>query len=114
MIDARCLVPVVGGDSGAEAFLADVQGGIGGDAAVLDAGLAVGYDQTKERAIATTALDPANGSVILGAKMTQIGIATAQIAAGQGSGLPPPGDDGPAIDLSGYTVVVIVTSGSVE
>lgn len=114
MVGARCLCPARGGDAGAATVLDDVRDALGSDSPVLDAGLTVGYDQSAARAITTTAFDPANGSVILGAGMTQIGIATETIESGEGWLVPPPGGDGPAIDLSGYTVAVIVTSGSVE
>lgn len=108
MIDGRCLCPASRGNMGAARLLADVREATGSDAAVLDAALAAGYDQSVGRAIATLARDPANGSAIFGSRMVQIGLATATIEAGRSWLAPPPGREGPEIDLAGYSVVVVV------
>jgi hypothetical protein len=114
MIEAKCLCPGVGGDAGADQVVDDVRAALQSDAPVVDAGLAVGYDQSIAQAMAITALNPANASAILGARMTEIGIATEVIRADEGWLAPPPGGGEPEIDLGGYTVVAIVTAGSGE
>ena len=114
IIEARCVYPVVDGAAGADRFLDDVRVAIGGDAVVLDVGLVAAYDRTAGGAITTAVLDPANGAAILGARLRLVGVATA-VVEGEGSWLaPPPGGVGPEIDLSGYTLVVIVTAGRGE
>lgn len=111
MIEARCLCPVPEGEAGAERLLDDVRRGLGSDAALLDAGLAVGYGRNAAGALATAGLDPAHGAAILGERLTLAGIATAEVAV-ESWLAPPPGGAGPEIDLGGYTLVVIVTAGN--
>ena len=114
MIDMRCLCPVPDGQAGAERLLADVRSAIGSDASVLDAGLVVGYDQSQEAAIRTVVLDPANGAMILGARVTLVGFATRAVEVEDSWLAPPPGGVGPEIELGGYTLVVIVMAGRGE
>lgn len=111
MIEARCMCPAADGESGAERLLDDVRIAIGGDAVVLDAGLVTAYDRTAGGAITTAVRNPANGAAILGARLSLAGVATAVVEAGGSWLAPPPGGVGPEIDLSGYTLVAIVTAG---
>lgn len=114
MLDARCLCPVEDGPAGPERLLADVRSAIGSDAALVDAGLVVGYDHPLEAAMRTAVFDPANSAAILGARMTLVGIATGVVEVGERWLAPPPGKGGPEIDLGDYTLVVIVIAGSGE
>ncbi|HEX5167493.1 MAG TPA: hypothetical protein VFV93_18935 [Thermomicrobiales bacterium] len=112
MLVSRCLCPTLDGDRGAERLLAEVRPALDNDAVIVEAGLIAGYDTTAERAIRTTALDPANASAVAGQWMALAGIASAVVEAGTNWLAPPPGGIGPEIELGGYTVVVIVLAGS--
>jgi hypothetical protein len=112
MLAARCLCPVEDGEAGSDRLLADVRSALGGDAALVDAGLVVGYDHPLDAAMRTTIFDPANSAAILGARMTLVGIATGVVGSGESWLAPPPGRLGPEIELAGYTLVVIVMAGS--
>jgi hypothetical protein len=114
ILEARCLCPVEDGPAGSEQLLADVRWAIGSDAALVDAGLVVGYDHPLDAAMRTTVFDPANSAAILGARMTVVGIATGVVEVGESWLAPPPGRVGPEIELGGYTLVVIVMAGSGE
>lgn len=110
MLEARCLCPATGsGDT--TGLLDDVRAALGTDAVVTDVGLIVGYDRSVAAATTTTIFDPAHQSALLGMRMSQAGIATATIDTRADWLAPPPGGDGPEIDLGGYTVVAIVTAG---
>lgn len=111
MVEDRCLCAVADGEAGAEFLLNDVRLAIGSDAAVLDAGLVVGYDRSANGALTTAVFDPANGAAILGERLRLVGVATAVVEGGERWLAPPPGGIGPEIDLNGYTLVVTVTAG---
>jgi len=114
ILESRCLCPVVDGAASAQHLVVEVRAALGSEAVVVDAGLVVGYDRSRDAAIRTAAFDPSNGAVILGSRMTLAGIATGVVEAAEGWLVPPPGGVGPEIDLSGYTLVVILMAGSSE
>jgi hypothetical protein len=111
MLAARCLCPAASGNRGVDRLLADIRMALGSDAAVLESGMITGYDLTTERAIRTVALDPANASAVAGQRMALAGIASAVVESGTNWLVPPPGGSGPAIELGGYTVVVMILAG---
>jgi hypothetical protein len=112
IIADQCVCPAAGGQEAARRLLDDVAAALGDEAALLDTGLVSGYDKTPDGAIATVIHNPANAAAILGLRMELAGIATGVIAPDARWLGPPPGSDGPAIDLSGFTVVVIVIAGT--
>lgn len=112
MIAARCLCPAAGGIDDTEPLLADIATTLATDAALIDAGLIVGYDHTAAGAITTTIHDPAHAAAILGMRMELVGVATGVIEPDDSWLALPPGGAGPEIDLSGYSVVVIIVAGA--
>jgi hypothetical protein len=112
IIAAQCVCPAAGGQEAATRLLDDVAAALSDDDTLLDAGLISGYDKTPDGALTTVIHDPANAAAILGMRMELAGIATGVIPPDADWLGPPPGGDGPAIDLSGFTIVVIVLAGT--
>ncbi|MEZ4570745.1 MAG: hypothetical protein R2849_10555 [Thermomicrobiales bacterium] len=75
-------------------------------------GLVVSYGQNLDNAIGVALGTTANGPALFESAMSQAGIASAPIEEGAAPWIaPPPGGVGRAIELTGLTVVVIVTAG---
>jgi|GEM_PF-5828494 len=112
IIASHCICPLAGGTAQAEQLLDDIAAALGIDATLIDAGLVVGYDQSEAGAFTTAIHDPANAAAILGMRMELAGTASRIVEPAESWLAPPPGGTGPEIDLTGYSVVVIVLAGT--
>lgn len=113
VLASRSFTPSGYGTLDARVLSEDVAAAIGEDGYNYRyVGLVVSYGQNLDNAIGVALGTTANGPALFESAMSQAGIASAPIEEGAAPWIaPPPGGVGRAIELTGLTVVVIVTAG---
>lgn len=113
IVQARDLAPDAAVSGNQRALADGVARSIGLDEgfAYRHTGLMVGYGLDREQAVLDVLEDPATHPAMLDGIMDLAGSASRTVPPGEPWLAPPVGGSGPAIDLTGYTLVVIVTAG---
>jgi hypothetical protein len=110
MLARRCVCLSARDADAASRLLDDVAAVLPRSGGVRHAGLVVSWSLTAERAITMAAGDRANAAALLDGRLTDAGVAVAVVPPGSAWLVPPPGRDGPDIELTGYALAVIVTA----
>lgn len=112
MLERRALTPAGYGDVGNRRLSEDVASAIGnGGYRYRYTGVVAAYGESVNNALDVAVGTIANRPALLEPAMSQAGIASGEIPAGEPWFAPPPGGFGRDIELTGMTVVVIVTAG---
>lgn len=112
LLDRRELTPGGYGSIGERLLSEDVASAIGeGGYRYRYTGVAVAYGESVANAMEVAVGTTSNRPALYEPAMSQAGVASSEIPAGEPWFSPPPGGEGRDIELTGMTVVVIVTAG---
>ena len=112
LLTRRSLIPAGYGAVGQRTLSDEVAGAIGADGYNYRyVGVAVAYGQSLNHAMDIALGTVANGPALFEPALTMVGLASAAIPAGAPWFAPPPGGFGREIEMTGMTLVVIVTAG---
>lgn len=108
MVERRCLCLFGPADDAGTTLSQRVQR----DTGASEAGLAVSWDISDDGAVRAALGRVENQAVLMDRDLIRFGVASTSIPADASWLAPSVGGDGPAIELSGYVLVVIVTAGT--
>lgn len=112
ILASRELIPAIQTSDNATALYSDISTAIGeGGLAYRFNGLIVAYGADLNNALTAALATPANAPALLDPVMDIAGVAFAEVPAAEPWMVPPPGGRGEHLDLTGQTLIVIVTGG---